>query len=117
MFVGILSQVRLQPLGQVAPENLEQVLKQGFTGSDKEGEYGQYGDLFLGGFKTQASHKALFLVDDHINGNAYQDFRGNIEQFIDDGAGGGGDDLPAISPGVSEQAGEGSKTAGGFVAV
>ena len=117
MLVGVLTQIRLQSLGQIAPEDLEQVFEQGFTGPDKEGEYRQNGDLFLSGFKAQACHKAFFLVDDHINGDADQDFRGNIEQFVDDRAGCSGDDLPAISPGVSEQAGQGSKTAGGFVAV
>ena len=117
MFVGILPEVRLQTLGEVAPQDLEQIFEQRFAGPDEKGEYGQNGDLFLGGFKTEASHKALFLVDDHINGDTDQDFRGNIKEFVDDRAGGGSDDLSAISPGVSQQAGQRSKAAGGLVAV
>ena len=112
MLVGILAQVGLQALGQVAPEHLEQVFEQRFAGPDKEGEGGQHGDLLLGGLKAQPGHKAFFLVHHHVDGHADQDFRGDVEQLVDDGAGGGGDDPAAVAPGVPEQATQGGEAAG-----
>ena len=112
MFVSVLSEIGLQSLGQVAPENLEQVLKQRLASPDEEGEHRQDGDLLLRSLKAQAGNEALFLVHHHIDGDADQYFRGNVEELVDDGAGGGGDDLAPVTTRVSKQAAESGKAAG-----
>ena len=112
MLVGVLPQVGLQALGQVAPEDLEQVFEYGFAGPDEEGEDRQNGDLFLGGFKPQARHEAFFLIDHHINSNTNQDFRGNVEQLVKYRAGGRGDELAPIASGIAQKSHQGCVTAG-----
>src|SRR5690606_14793464 len=114
MLIGVLAQVRLQSLGEVAPEDLVEVLEQGFAGPDKKGEYGKDQDLFPGGFEAQRGDEALFLVDYHIDGDTDEDFGGNIEQLVDDRAGGGRDDLAAVASGIAQQPAKGREAAGGF---
>ena len=104
MLIGVLAHIRLQPLGQIAPENLEQVLKQRLPRPNKEGEHRQNGDLLLRGLKPDSRHKAVFLVHHHIDRHANQNFRGDIEQLVDNRANRGGDNLPPIAFGVAQQA-------------
>ena len=113
MLVGVLPQVGLQALSQVAPEDLEQVLEYRFAGPDKEGQHSQDGDLLLSGLKAQARHKAFFLVYHHVDGDTNQDLRCDIEQLVDDGASGGGNDLATIAASVFQQSAQGGKAAGG----
>ena len=101
----------------MTPRVLEQVLEEGFTGPDEKGEHSQDRDLLLGRLKPQAGNKAFFLVDHHIDGDTDQDLGRDVEQLVDDGTSGGGDDLTAVSAGVLQQAAKGGKAAGGFVAV
>ena len=112
MLIGILAQIRLQTLRQIAPKNLEQVLKQGFPGPDDKGQAAQNQDLLFSGGEAKMGDKALFLIDHHINRNPDQDFRRDIEQLVNDGAGGCGDNMAAVAPGIAQQSTERLKTVG-----
>src|SRR5690606_16834955 len=94
VFVGVLPEVGLQALGQVAPEDLEQVFEDGFAGPDEEGEHRQDGDLLLCGLKAQAGNEAFLLVHHDVNGNTNENLRSNVEELVDDRTGSGCNDLP-----------------------
>ncbi len=48
MFVGILTQLGLQTLSQVAPQDLVEVLEQRLAGPDQEGQHAEHQDLLAG---------------------------------------------------------------------
>ncbi len=115
MLVGVLAQVGLQPLGQVAPQYLEEILEQRLPGPDEEGQRAEDQDLLAGGLEAEPRHKAPLLVDHHVDGHADKDLRRDIEQLVDHRAGAGGDDPAAIAAGIAQQARQGPETGGGGV--
>ena len=113
VLVGIQAHVGLEALGEVAPQDLVEVLEQRLAGPDKEGQDRQNEYLLLGRGEAEARHEARLLVDHHVDGHADQDLGGDIEQLVDDRAGAGGEDAPAVAAGVAQQAHQRLEAAGG----
>ena len=116
MVVGLDAQFVLDRLGQVAPEEGIEVLEEGFGAPDQEREHRQHAQLPRHGGEAQSRQPGGALLHHHIHRQADQDGRGQVEEFVEDGAAGRHPDQPAVGPQAGQEASQ-PRRCGGLRAV
>ena len=105
--VGLKSQLVLQPLGQVAPEQPLQVFEARLGAPDHKGEHRQQPQLAGHGGGAKAGQPGGVLLDHHIHRQADQHRRRQIEELVQNRAARRQNQPEAIGPQGFDQPAQG----------
>ena len=81
--VGLQPQTMLGCLGQVAPENVVQVLEQGLRRPDHKGEQRQHPQLLGDALDAEARQQGLLTTHHHIHSQADQGRRSEVKELVE----------------------------------
>ena len=103
MLIGLQPQAVLGRLGQVAPEDVVQVLEQRFSTPDHKGEQGQHPQLLGHRRNAEIGQNRLLAAHHHIHRQTDQHRRSEVKQLVQQGARDCRPDQPSLGLQMTQQ--------------